>query len=54
MFCCLHRQVSEITERSLITECSLINSVRSDNNPQGFLLERFTVLQNQDIQTVKR
>lgn len=45
---------SNITERSLITECSLINSVRSDNNPQGFLLERFTVLQNQDIQTVKR
>ena len=45
---------SNITERSLITDCELINSVRSDNNPQGFILERFVVLQNQDIQTIKR
>lgn len=45
---------SNITERSLVTDCELINSVRSDNNPQGFTLERFTVLQNHDIQTVKR
>lgn len=45
---------SNITERSLITDCEVINSVRSDNNPQGFTLERFTVLQNHDIQTVKR
>lgn len=45
---------SNITERSLVTDCEVINSVRSDNNPQGFTLERFTVLQNHDIQTVKR
>ncbi len=45
---------SNITERSLVTDCQLINSVRSDNNPQGFMLERFVVLQNHDIQTVKR
>ncbi len=45
---------SNITERSLVTDCELINSVRSDNNPQGFTLERFTILQNHDIQTVKR
>jgi conjugative transposon TraK protein len=45
---------SNITERSLVTDCEVINSVRSDNNPQGFTLERFTVLQNYDIQTVKR
>lgn len=45
---------SNITERSLVTGCELINSVRSDNNPQGFTLERFVVLQNHDIQTVKR
>lgn len=45
---------SNITERSLVTDCEVINSVRSDNNPQGFTLERFIVLQNHDIQTVKR
>ncbi len=45
---------SNITERSLVTDCELINSVRSDNNPQGFTLERFVVLHNHDIQTVKR
>ena len=45
---------SNITERSLVTDCEVINSVRSDNNPQGFTLERFTVLQNHDVQTVKR
>ncbi len=45
---------SNITERSLVTSCRVVNSVRSDNNPQGFTLERFVVLQNQDIQTVRR
>lgn len=29
---------STITERSLITTCRLINAVRSDNNPQGFMI----------------
>ena len=29
---------SNITERSLITRCNLINSVRSDNNPHGFTM----------------
>lgn len=45
---------SNITERSLITSCMLQNSVRSDNNPQGFLLERFLVRENRDLQTYKR
>lgn len=45
---------SNITERSLITSCTLQNSVRSDNNPQGFLMERFLVRENRDIQTYKR
>ena len=31
---------SNITERNLITTCTLQNSVRSDNNPQGFLMEQ--------------
>ena len=45
---------SNITQRSLITKCELINSVRSDNNPHGFTMENFEVLQNNDIQTIKR
>ena len=45
---------SNITERSLVTTCALQNSVRSDNNPQGFLMEQFMVRENQDLQTYKR
>lgn len=39
---------SSITERSLVTTCRLRNVVRSDNNPQGFLMEGFTILENKD------
>lgn len=45
---------SNVTERSLITTCTLQNAVRSDNNPQGFLMEHFVVRENQDLQTYKR
>lgn len=45
---------SNITERSLVTTCDLINSVRSDNNPHGFTIENFTVKENRDIQTINR
>ncbi|WP_042367754.1 conjugative transposon protein TraK [Bacteroides neonati] len=45
---------SNITERSLITTCNLLNSVRSDNNPQGFTIEAFTIIENKDIKTSKR
>src|SRR5574344_1378692 len=45
---------SNITERSLVTTCTLQNSVRSDNNPQGFLMEHFLVRENRDVQTYKR
>lgn len=45
---------SNVTERSLITACTLQNSVRSDNNPQGFLMEHFLVRENRDLQTYKR
>lgn len=45
---------SNITERSLVTNCRLINSVRSDNNPHGFTVENFEVKENKDIQTVNR
>ena len=45
---------SNITYRRLITYCNVRNSVRSDANPQGFLIEDFKVVNNQDIKTVKR
>jgi len=47
-------RASNITERSLITSCRLINSVRSDNNPQGFIIEQFNVIENKDLRTVER
>ncbi|NDW11192.1 conjugative transposon protein TraK [Dysgonomonas sp. 520] len=43
-----------ITERSLITASKLQNSVRSDNNPHGFILEGFTVLENRDVRVLDR
>lgn len=45
---------SNLTKRSLITSCFLVNSVRSDNNPQGFNIEKFTVLDNRDIEVINR
>ncbi len=45
---------SNLTTRSLITNCSLVNSVRSDSNPQGFTIEKFNVLENKDVETVER
>ncbi|MCX8524581.1 conjugative transposon protein TraK [Chryseobacterium formosus] len=45
---------SNLTKRSLITSCILVNSVRSDNNPQGFTMEKFNVIENKDIETVDR
>ncbi|CDN30655.1 Conjugative transposon protein TraK [Mucinivorans hirudinis] len=45
---------SNVTERSLVTKCNLLNSVRSDNNPHGFIIEAFEVVENKDIKTQKR
>jgi len=45
---------SNITKRSLITSCYLVNSVRSDNNPQGFNIEKFSVVENKDIEVIER
>jgi conjugative transposon TraK protein len=47
-------RASNKTQRSLVTSCQLVNSVRSDNNPQGFTIEKFRVLANKDVQTIKR
>lgn len=45
---------SNLTIRNLITNCSLVNSVRSDSNPQGFTVEKFNVLENRDVETIER
>lgn len=45
---------SNITERSLVTTCRLVNSVRSDNNPQGFMLESLNIIENKDLTTYDR
>jgi len=45
---------SNLTERNLVTRCSLVNSVRSDNNPQGFTLEGFDVVENKNTRVVNR
>lgn len=45
---------SNVTERSLVTRCDLMNSVRSDNNPHGFTMERFEILENRDIKVMER
>ena len=45
---------SNVTERNLITSCRLTNASRSDDNPNGFIIEGLTILENKDIQTIKR
>ncbi len=45
---------SNVTERSLITQCRLSNVSRSDDNPNGFMIEGLTILENKDLITTKR
>ena len=45
---------TSITTRSLITEGALRNVSRSDNNPHGFLIERWNIIENSDLKTVSR
>jgi len=40
---------TSISNRVLVTEGQLREVSRSDNNPHGFLIERFTTLRNEDI-----
>lgn len=47
------RATSTVT-RSLITEGALRNVSRSDNNPHGFLIERWATIENRDIATENR
>ena len=45
---------SNVTERTLVTTCRLLNASRSDDNPNGFTIEGFTILENRDIRSVER
>ena len=47
-------RASNVTERSLVTECRLLNTNRSDDNPNGFNIEGFEIVENKDISTRKR
>lgn len=45
---------SNVTERTLVTTCRLLNASRSDDNPNGFTIEGFTILENKDIRSMER
>lgn len=45
---------SAMTEYSLVSTCRLINTARSEVNPHGLLMEKFTVIENEPIETRKR
>jgi conjugative transposon TraK protein len=57
-FKCFSRQniirTTSILKRNLITEGSLRNVSRSDNNPHGFLIERFNTIENRDLTVENR
>lgn len=43
-----------IVTRNLNTEGWLRSTLRSDNNPHGFLIERWNIIDNSDLKTIKR
>ncbi len=47
-------RTTSIAHRSLITEGNLRNVSRSDNNPHGFLVERWNTIENRDLSTENR
>lgn len=57
-FTCYAKQklirATSIVTRSLITEGFLRNVSRSDNNPHGFLIEKWNTLENRDVKTEMR
>lgn len=45
---------TSIVTRNLITEGFLRNVSRSDNNPHGFLIERWNTIENKDLKIINR
>jgi conjugative transposon TraK protein len=55
--CVAHEKLirtSSVVTRSLVTEGWLRNVSRSDNNPHGFLIEKWAILENKDLKTENR
>lgn len=47
-------RTTSIVSRSLVTEGYLRNVSRSDNNPHGFLIERWKTIENKDLKIQNR
>ena len=47
-------RTTSTVSRSLITEGYMRNVSRSDNNPHGFLIERWTTIENRDLKIENR
>lgn len=47
-------RATSTTKRDLISECSLRDVTRSENNSHGFMMENWRVLQNNTLSTVAR
>ena len=47
-------RASSVLTRSLLTEGYLRNVTRSDNNPHGFMIERWVILENKKLKTEPR
>jgi conjugative transposon TraK protein len=47
-------RMTTITTRNLITEGFLREVSRSDHNPHGFLIERWSIIENKDVKTINR
>ena len=45
---------TSVTERNLVTRCNLLNTVRTDNSPFAYMIEKFEITNNEDIKTIKR
>ncbi|MBW3127194.1 conjugative transposon protein TraK [Hymenobacter profundi] len=55
--CYGHQRViraTSVTTRNFLSECSLRDVTRSENNPHGFLMENWRVLKNEDLSTLPR
>jgi conjugative transposon TraK protein len=47
-------RASTVSTRRLVSECYLRDVSRSSNNPHGFLMERWRVVENIDLRTERR
>ncbi len=47
-------RATSIVTRSLVTEGYLRDVERSDNDPHGFLIERWSIIENRDLKTENR